>query len=102
MIITIKYFHEKNDLDFENYDKLWVENHDSFVYLQTNLSDMQQINILINQLNDNKDISVVRFPTISQNTQNKIINNILLGKGFKYENDKIWYPKEIWIYNPFK
>ena len=24
----------------------------------------------------------------------------MLGRGFIYNDNKIWYPKEVWIYNP--
>jgi len=102
MLIEVKYFHEKSDQNFESYNKLWHENRERFVYLQTNLSNKQQINSIINDLNDNKDILAIRFPTINEVNRNKIINDILLGKGFRYENDKVWYPKEMWIYNPIK
>ncbi len=105
MIIEVKYFHVKTKQDAETYDKLWDENQKRFVYLQTNLSKKQQINSIINNLNDNIDILVIRFPTINEIKRNKIINDILLGKGVKYECDKdecdkVWYPKEMWIYNP--
>lgn len=102
MLIEVKYFHEKSDQDFESYTKLWDENQERFVYLHTNLSNKQQINSIINNLNDNKDILAIRFPTINEVKRNKIINDILLRKGFRYENDKVWYPKEMWIYNPIK
>ena len=49
---------------------------------------------------DNKDILAIRFPTNRIIKQNKIINNIMSGKGFVYDDNKIWYPKEVWIYNP--
>lgn len=102
MLIEVKYFHEKSDQDFELYTKLWDENQERFVYLHTNLSNKQQINSIINNLNDNKDILAIRFPTINEVKRNKIINDILLRKGFRYENNKVWYPKEMWIYNPIK
>lgn len=61
-----------------------------------------QINNIKNDLNDNKDILTIRFPLIQKIQKNKIINNILLGNGIVYENNKVWYPKELWIYSPMK
>ena len=103
MIIEVKYFHVKTKQDHESYHKLWNENQRRFICLKTNLSNKQQLNSIIDNLNDNKDnkdIVEIRFPTINEIKRNKIINDILLGKGVIYEEDKVWYPKEIWIYNP--
>jgi len=47
----------------------------------------------------NKDILAIRFPDPIDINKNKIFNNIKSGKGFEYSKGKIWYPKEIWIYN---
>ena len=98
MIVEIKYFYEKTDQDYEEYNKLWDENKERFVFLHTNLSHKNQLNIIINELNSDKDILAIRFPHINEIKKNKIIKNILLGNVIKYENDKVWYPKEIWIY----
>lgn len=106
MIPEVRYFHEKTNQDYETYNKLWHEKREHIVYLQLNLSDKQQLNDIINNLNDNKDILdnknilAIRFPTKNELKRNKIINNILLGNGVRYQKDKIWYPKEMWIYNP--
>ena len=54
---------------------------------------------IIHEITDNKDILAIRFPTYRTIKQNKIINNIMLGKGVTYA-DKIWFPKEVWIYSP--
>lgn len=102
MIPEVKYFHEKTDEDFETYDKLWEENRDRMIFLQKDLSNKQRISDIVQNLNDNKDILAVRFPTIQWMKRNKIMNDILLGKGFEYENDKVWYPKELWIYSPIQ
>jgi hypothetical protein len=32
--------------------------------------------------------------------KNKIINDVMNGNGFTYDTNKIWYPKEVWIYSP--
>ena len=99
-MIEVKYFHEKTDQDYDKYNKLWDENIERIIFLQTNFSNKKQISNIISDLNDNKDILAVRFPLIKEIQQNKIINDILLGNGFIYENNKVWYPKEIWIYSP--
>lgn len=100
MMIEVKYFHEKTDQDYETYNKLWDENKQRFIFLHDNLSYKQQINSIINDLDDNKDILAIRFPIVNVIKRNKIIDDVLLGKGVKYENNKVWYPKEIWIYSP--
>lgn len=100
MITEVKYFHEKTDGDYEIYNKLWADNIERFIFLQMDLSPKEQMNSIIRGLNDNTDILAVRFPLMNEINKNKIINNILLGYGFSYENGKVWYPKEIWIYHP--
>lgn len=99
MITEVKYFHEKTDEDFETYGKLWEENRDRMIFLQKHLLNKQQKSNIVQNLNDNKDILAVRFPTIQWMKRNQIMNDILLGNGVKYENNRIWYPKEIWIYS---
>jgi len=103
MIIEVKYFYEKTDKDYETYNKLWDENKERIIFLGTHLPYNKQIDDIINQLNNNnKDILAIRFPLINEIKNNKIIDNILLGNGFIYKSNKVWYPKEIWIYNPFE
>jgi hypothetical protein len=99
MMVIVKYFNEKTDQDYETYNKLWEEHKERFVFLHTNVTPKQQMNSIINDLDDNKDILAVRFPRMNTINKNKIINNILLGKGIEYDNKK-WYPKEIWVYSP--
>jgi hypothetical protein len=102
MIVNFKYFHEKTHADFEEYNKLWDENKERFIFLQTNLSLSQQNRSLSQQISMDitKDILAVRFPTKNEIQRNKIINNILLGNGIAYETNKIWYPTEVWVYSP--
>ena len=99
MIVNFKYFHEKTHADFEEYDKLWEENKERFIFLHTNLSLSQQMSSINNSMDNTKDILAVRFPTKNKIQRNKIINNILLGNGIAYETNKIWYPKEVWVYS---
>ena len=49
---------------------------------------------------ENKDILAIHLCSYRTITHNIIVNNIMLGRGFIYANNKIWYPKEVWIYNP--
>jgi hypothetical protein len=100
MIVNFKYFHEKTDADFEEYNKLWDENKERFIFLNINLSLSQQMSNINNRMDNTKDILAVRFPTKNVIQRNKIINNILLGNGIEYETNKIWYPKEVWVYSP--
>jgi hypothetical protein len=99
MIVNFKYFHEKTDADFEEYNKLWDENKERFIFLQTGLSLSKQMSDINNSMDNTKDILAVRFPTKTGIQRNTIINNILLGNGFAYEINKIWYPKEVWVYS---
>ena len=100
MIINFKFFHEKTDADFAEYNKMWDENKERFIFLQTDLSLSQQMSIINDTMDNTKDILAVRFPTKNEIQGNKIINNVLLGNGIVYENNKIWYPKEVWVYSP--
>jgi hypothetical protein len=101
MIVIFKFFHEKTDADYEEYNKLWDENKERFIFLHTNLSLSQQMSSINNDMDINKDILAVRFPNNNDIQYNTIINNIRFGKGIIYENNKIWYPTEVWIYSPF-
>jgi hypothetical protein len=100
MIVNFKYFHEKTDADFEEYNKLWDENKERFIFLQPHLPLSQQMSIINDSMDNTKDILAVRFPTKNEIQRNKIINNILLGNGVVYQKNKIWYPKEVWMYSP--
>ena len=100
MIVNFKFFHEKTDADYEEYNKLWDENRERFIFLHTNLTLSQQMSSIKNDMDINKDILAVRFPSNNDIRNNKIINNMLFGKGIIYDNNKIWYPTEVWIYSP--
>ena len=102
MIVNFKFFHEKTDADFEEYNKMWDENKERFIFLQTDISLSQQMSIIndIMDMYNTRDILAVRFPTKNEFQRNKIINNVLLGNGIVYEKNKIWYPKEVWVYSP--
>jgi hypothetical protein len=100
LIVNFRYFHGKIDADFDEYNKLWCENKERFIFLQTNLTSHQQMSIINFTMDNTKDILAVLFPTKNVIQHNKIINNILLGNGIEYETNKIWYPKEVWVYNP--
>jgi len=99
MIVNFKFFHEKTHADYEEYDKLWVKNRERFIFLHTNVNDTHQMSSIKNNMDNNKDILAVRFPRNHIIQRNKIINSILFGKGVMYENNKIWYPSEVWIYS---
>ena len=70
------------------------------IFLQHDLPLSKQTSSIINDITDNKDILAIRFCSYRTITHNIIINNIMLGRGFIYADNKIWYPKEVWIYNP--
>ena len=100
MIVIVKYFYENTDTDYHEYSKLWDENIERIVFLNHDLSLSKQMSSVINDITDNKDILAIRFPTYITIHQNKIINNIISGKGLIYADNKIWFPKEVWIYSP--
>ena len=84
MILNLKYFYEKTDSDFYEYNKLWDDNRERIIHLQSHLPSRQQRSCLSEELNRNdinKDILAVRFPKNRTMTHNKIIQNILNGKG---------------------
>ena len=99
MIVNFKYFYEKSDANYEEYDKQWSENADKMIFLHQNLSLSQQITSIKNDISCNKNILAIRFPSTCFLKKNKIINNIIAGKGFIYDNNQVWHPKEVWIYN---
>ena len=98
MIVNCKFFYEKTDADYEEYNKLWDENIERIIFLEINISLTEQIKCIYAEMNNNKDILAVRFPSNSEWRSSNIVNNILFGKGVMYDNNKIWYPKEFWIY----
>lgn len=100
MIVNFKYFYEKNDTNYDEYNKLWNENIGRMIFLQHDLPLSKQTSSIINDIADNKDILAIRLCSYRTITHNIIINNIMLGRGFIYADNKIWYPKEVWIYNP--
>ena len=100
MIVILKYFYENTDTNYDEYNKLWDENIEKMIFLHHNLPLSKQMSSIIHDITDNKDILAIRFPTYRTIKQNKIMNNIILGKGFIYADNKIWFPKEVWIYSP--
>jgi hypothetical protein len=100
MIVNFKYFYKKTDTNFDEYNKTWAENIDRMIFLQDNVPLSKQTSSIIKDINDNKDILALRFSSYRTVTHNIIVNNIMLGRGFSYADNKIWCPKEVWIYNP--
>jgi hypothetical protein len=100
MIVNFKYFYEKTDKKYNEYKKLCSENIDRIIFLHHDLPLSKQTSSIINDMTDNKDILAVHSCSYRTITHNIIINDIMLGRGFIYTDNKIWYPKEVWIYNP--
>lgn len=101
MILCIRYFFDKNNEDYQTYIKQWDENYSRMIFLDIELSKNKQMSLLIQDIQNsqNKDILAIRFPNKDIVNNNDIVKHLLTGNGIKYNND-IWYPKEIWIYNP--
>jgi hypothetical protein len=97
MIVTVKYFHEKTDVDYEIYNKIWDDNITRLVFLHDNLSLPQQVSSIRNELESNgdKDILAIRFPLVPLSM---IMDDVIQGKGVPREDGGAWYPKEVWIY----
>ena len=100
MIVNLKFFYEKTDTNYDEYNKLWNKNIDRMIFLHDNLPLSKQTSSIINDITDNKDILAIRFCSYRTIKHNIILNNIMLGRGFIYNDNKIWNPKEVWIYNP--
>ncbi len=110
MIVNVKYFYEVSQENYENYNKLWMENRERMCFL-TNLEKntpkerRYRVEFLKNQLIHAeihvKTILSIRFPKHSIVLRDPILKNILNGKGFQYDENNTWFPSEVWIYNPF-
>ena len=100
MIVILKFFYENADTTYDEYNKLWDENIERIIFLHDNLPLSKQTSSIICDINENKDILAIRFPSYRTIKQNRIINNIISGKGFIYADNKIWFPKEFWLYSP--
>ena len=98
--MIVKYFYENTDTNYHEYNKLWDESRERMIFLPHNLPLSKQTSSIINDITDNKDILAVLFGSHRTITHNIIINNIMLGRGFIYADNKIWYPREVWIYSP--
>lgn len=98
--MIVKYFYENTDTNYDEYNKLWDENIEKMIFLHHKLPLLNQMSSIIHDITDNKHILAIRFPTYRTIKQNKIISNIISGKGFIYADNKIWFPKEVWIYSP--
>jgi hypothetical protein len=100
MIVTVKFFHEKTKVDHEEYDNLWMENKERVVFLSSGIQ--YQLSDVRDQMDTNKDILSIRFPSITFLHRSKIFNSVIMGHGVAYENAKTWYPSEVWVYSPVK
>jgi len=100
MIVNFKYFYDTPDTNQDEYKKLWGENIEKMIFLPHELSLSKQTSNIIKNMDDNKEILAIHSCSHRTITHNIIINNVLLGRGFIYAEDKVWYPKEVWIYNP--
>ena len=99
MIVNFKFFYENSDTHFDEYNKMWHKNVNRMIFLPHDLPLSKQTSSIINDITDNKDILAIRFCSMRTITHNIIVNNIMVGRGFIYDDNKIWYPKEVWIYN---
>lgn len=105
-VVDFKYFIKHNDSDFEEYEQLWELNKHRMILLDTDLNYTQQYKKIHNEIKQSsKDIIAIRNPTELVLNRNKILKQIKEGRGFNnfdkdFTENKIWLPKEVWIYNP--
>ena len=92
MIVNLRIFYERSDENFIEYNRLWNDNKNIMVSLHDFLIG-SHINI------ETARILSIKY-TNKNFLENKIILNVISGKGITYGSNKVWYPKEIWIYNP--
>ena len=94
MIVNFKYFYEKTDTNYNEYNKLWSENKERIIFLQHDLPLSNQTSNIIKELTDNKDILAIHLCSYRTITHNIIINNIMLGRGFIYADKKYGIQKK--------
>jgi hypothetical protein len=101
MFMLIRYFFEKSDEDYQQYIAQWNEHDRRMIFLGIGLSESKQMSALIQDIqnNENKDILAIRFPDKKTVVNNDILKRLQLGEGITHM-DGVWYPAEIWIYNP--
>lgn len=99
MIVNFKFFYETTDAKYDEYKKMLGENMGRIIFLQHDLPLSKQTSSIVNDMTDDKDILVIHLGSHRTITHNAIVNNIMLGRGFIYAGGKMWYPKEVWIYN---
>ena len=74
MIVNFKFFHDKN---YDEYNKLWIENIERIIFLPHDLPLSKQRSTIINEITHNKDILEIRFCSYRTITHNIIVNNIM-------------------------
>ena len=101
MIVDVKYFYENTDADYSDYDSLWSDNRERMIFLHDNVQLRYQKSNIADFVAEGKDILAIRRPSYKYMKRSKIVNDIISGKGFTYSGDNTWYPKEVWIYEPY-
>ena len=98
MVVVVKYFHEKDAAEFNEL----IRTHDErIIFLHHHLSLKTQLRLIINDLGtETRDILVVRFPKVKSLNRNQIVMDILMRGAVTYGEGNVWFPKELWIFNP--
>ena len=104
--VVVKFFRDVKE-DDEKFEKLWNENKHRMIHFE--IWNTKWAHTLINyrlkeELKDSpdKDILPIKYVSRAQLSRNKILNRIIYeGIGINYDEDKVWYPKEIWVMNPY-
>lgn len=93
MILSVKYFFETNKETYDTYNKVWDAYNDKIILLTSMPGLVRDL-----ATNSNKTILALRFPSFVK--CKNILKQIKENNGIRYDNDKIWYPSEIWIFSP--
>jgi len=102
--MTIRYFYETQDDDYQCCIAQWNDNDSRMIFLGIGLPEERQLSALIQDIRNNphKDILAIRFSDKQVVTNNDIVKQLQNGEGITIiDKDDIWYPNEIWIYIPF-
>ena len=101
MIITAKFFYDVTDEDREKNNQLWNDNESRMIILQSHLSIHKRMSALqkdIQESTSTKNILVLKNLTIQY--IHYVMEEIKNNGGIYYGNKQLWFPNEIWIYQP--
>jgi hypothetical protein len=99
--MIIKYFFENNNNEnFTKYNNLWSNN--KIIFLNPTLDTRKCMKKLFKdiQKNPNYEILGIVYPSYHYLKKSTLLDKLKNDLGVNYKDNLIWYPTEIWIYNP--